>query len=158
LAEANPAICEEGLMSVTETLTRSTSNSAIAPIPGIKESTILDYIETLNAENYQACADLFAIDGVMYPPFEAGIVGREAIASFLQQEAQAMKLEPNQGIVRASEEGHLEIHVAGKVQTPLFGVNVAWLFLLNDRREIAATKIKLLASPQELLPLASLNQ
>jgi Nuclear transport factor 2 (NTF2) domain len=132
---------------------RSPSERTVEPIPGITEYTIARYFETLNTENYQACADLFAIDGIMYPPFEEGIVGREAIASFLQQEAKGMRLEPHQGTIQASEDGNLEVQVAGKVQTPLFGVNVAWLFLLNPQREIATTKIKLLASPQELLSL-----
>jgi Nuclear transport factor 2 (NTF2) domain len=132
---------------------RSPSDIAVEPIAGISEFTITRYFATLNTENYQACADLFAIDGIMYPPFEEGIVGREAIASFLQQEAKGMRLEPNQGIIQVLEDGNLEIQVSGKVQTPLFGVNVAWFFLLNSQREIAATRIKLLASPQELLSL-----
>jgi len=140
-------------MNGTESSMRSPSGSTIEPIAGITEFTITRYFATLNTENYQACANLFAIDGIMYPPFEEGIVGREAIASFLQQEAKGMRLEPNQGIVRASEDGNLEVQVSGKVQTPLFGVNVTWLFLLNPQREIIATKIKLLASPQELLSL-----
>lgn len=139
-------------MNGMETSMRSPQQT-IQQIAGITESTIIRYFDTLNTENYPACADLFATDGVMYPPFEEGIVGREAIASFLHQEAKGMKLEPSQGNTQALEDGCLEIQVVGKVQTPLFGVNVAWFFLLNTQQEIAATKIKLLASPQELLSL-----
>ncbi|MBE9016802.1 nuclear transport factor 2 [Chroococcidiopsis sp. CCALA 051] len=138
-------------MNRMEASTRSPQDT-VQQIAGITESTIIRYFDTLNTENYQACANLFATDGVMYPPFEEGIVGREAIASFLQREAQGMKLEPERGISQ-SVEGDLEVQVVGKVQTPLFGVNVSWFFLLNSQQEIAATKIKLLASPQELLSL-----
>lgn len=139
-------------MDRIETSTRSQQDTA-QQILGITEFTIIRYFDTLNTENYQACADLFATDGVMYPPFEEGIVGREAIASFLQHEAKDMRLEPERGIFQVVENGDLEVQVVGKVQTPLFGVNVSWFFLLNFQREIAATKIKLLASPQELLSL-----
>ena len=135
-----------------ETSTRSQQDTA-RQIAGITESTIVRYFDALNTENYQACADLFATNGMMYPPFEEGIVGREAIVSFLQQEAKGMKLEPERGVSQFLENGDLEVQVVGKVQTPLFGVNVSWLFLLNSQQEIAATKIKLLASPQELLSL-----
>ncbi|NHC36265.1 YybH family protein [Scytonema millei] len=139
-------------MNRMEASTRSQQDT-VQQITGITESTIVRYFDTLNTENYQACANLFATDGVMYPPFEAGILGREAIASFLQGEAQGMKLEPERGISQVVENGDLEVQVVGKVQTPVFGVNVSWFFLLNSQQEIAATKIKLLGSPQELLSL-----
>ena len=120
-------------------------------IEGITEPTILRYFETLNAGDFEAGAALFAPDGVMYPPFESGITGSAAIANYLQQEAQGMNLEPREGIINPVENDCLEVQVAGKVQTSLFGVNVSWLFVLNQQREILTTKIKLLASPQELL-------
>ena len=87
----------------------------------------------------------------MYPPFESGITGSAAIVNYLQQEAQGMNLEPREGIINPGENDCLQVQVAGKVQTSLFGVNVSWLFVLNQQREILTTKIKLLASPQELL-------
>lgn len=127
-------------------------NTAQLQIEGIAEPTILAYFGTLNAGDFQACSALFAADGVMYPPFETGIVG-EAIANYLQQEAQGMKLEPREGITKSLENDCLEVQVAGKVQTSLFGVNVSWLFVLNQQREIFTAKIKLLASPQELINL-----
>ena len=126
------------------------SAGAIA-IEGITEPTILRYFETLNAGDFEAGAALFAADGVMYPPFESGITGSAAIVNYLQQEAQGMNLEPREGIINFVENDCLEVQVAGKVQTSLFGVNVSWLFVLNQQREILTAKIKLLASPQELL-------
>ncbi len=122
-------------------------------IEGIAEPTILRYFQTLNAGEFEACAALFAAHGVMYPPFETGIEGSEAIVAYLQQEAQGMKLEPREGITKSLENDDLEVQVAGKVQTSWCGVNVSWLFVLNQQREIFSAKIKLLASPQELINL-----
>ena len=127
------------------------NGAAAIAIEGITEPTILRYFETLNAGDFEAGAALFAADGVMYPPFESGITGSAAIVNYLQQEAQGMNLEPREGIINPGENDCLQVQVAGKVQTSLFGVNVSWLFVLNQQREILTTKIKLLASPQELL-------
>jgi hypothetical protein len=107
----------------------------------------------LNASDFEACALLFAADGVIHPPFESGIVGPEAIAAYLYQEAQGIKLEPRQGVSQSLEGDRLEVQVTGKAQTSLFGVNVSWLFVLNQQCEISFAKIKLLASPQELINL-----
>ncbi len=122
-------------------------------IEGIEEPTILRYFETLNAGEFEQTAALFAPAGAMHPPFEAPVVGEDAIASYLQAEAPGMQLFPREGIAELLEDGQLMVQVSGKVQTPWFSVNVAWRFLLNSEREIASATIKLLASPQELLNL-----
>ena len=64
-----------------------------------------------------------------------------------------MKLYPREGIIETPEENHTQMQVNGQVQTPYFGVNVAWYFTLNPEGEILYTRIKLLASPKELLSL-----
>jgi hypothetical protein len=122
-------------------------------IEGITEPTVLHYFETLNTGDFEATAALFAADGIMRPPFESGIVGPDAIAAYLQQEAQGMKLEPRQGIAQSLDNEQIQAQVTGKVQTSWCGVNVSWLFVLNQQREITAATIKLLASPQELVNL-----
>jgi hypothetical protein len=122
-------------------------------IEGIIEPTILRYFETLNVGDFQATAALFADDGVMYPPFESGIVGPEAIAIYLQQEAENIKACPRQGIAETLENEEMQFQVIGKAETSWCGVNVKWLFILNRERQIIGAKIKLLASPQELLAL-----
>ncbi len=122
-------------------------------ISGISEPVIVRYFETLNAGNYDETASLFAPDGVMHPPFESGIVGLDAIAAYLKQEAQGIKAEPCQGIAENLDNNQIEFQVSGKAQTTWCGVNVMWLFVLNQQRQIQFTKIKLLASPQELLNL-----
>ncbi|MBC1214567.1 nuclear transport factor 2 family protein [Trichormus variabilis ARAD] len=131
----------------------SLPNIQIRSIVGITEPTILQYFATLNAGEFAATAALFAVDGVMYPPFESGIVGPDAIATYLQQEAQGIKADPQQGLLETSEDGQTLVQVSGKVQTSWCGVNVLWLFTLNPEKQITHTQIKLLASPQELLAL-----
>ncbi|WP_414755996.1 nuclear transport factor 2 family protein [Anabaena sp. CCY 9910] len=131
----------------------SLPNIQIRSIVGITEPTILQYFATLNAGEFAATAVLFAVDGVMYPPFESGIVGTDAIAAYLQQEAQGIKADPQQGIAEISEDGQTQVQVSGKAQTSWCGVNVLWLFTLNPEKQITHTQIKLLASPQELLAL-----
>ncbi|NJN58044.1 MAG: SnoaL-like domain-containing protein [Leptolyngbyaceae cyanobacterium SL_5_9] len=133
-------------MAVTPEIT-SPDESTIA---GISEPVIYRYFETLNLADFQATAALFAVEGVMHPPFDEEQVGEEAIAAYLQAEAKGMKFHPRQGIFETLEnETHYK--VAGTVQTPVFSVNVNWLFVLDAQSKILSVKIKLLASPQELL-------
>lgn len=121
-------------------------------IEGVTESVILDYFATMNAGDYQATSALFAESGSMQPPFEEPITGRSAIAHYLETEARGMQLAPKKGSAH-SENEQTNIQVTGKVQTAVFGVNVSWIFILNAQQEILFTRIKLLASPQELLNL-----
>ncbi|ARV62078.1 nuclear transport factor 2 [Nostocales cyanobacterium HT-58-2] len=122
-------------------------------ISGVTEPTILRYFETLNAGTFEKTAALFAEDGVMHPPFESGFVGRDAITHYLQQEAQDVKAFPREGVSETLDEEQIQFQVTGKAQTSWCGVNVLWTFILNQQKEILYTKIKLLASAQELLNL-----
>ncbi|BBD69397.1 nuclear transport factor 2 [Nostoc commune NIES-4072] len=126
-------------------------------IEGITETSVLRYFETLNAGEFEATAALFAQDGVMRPPFESDIVGTDAIAAYLKQEGQNIKAYPSTGIAEALENATIQVQVSGKAQTSWCTVNVLWLFILNQQRQISYTKIKLLASPQELLSLRREN-
>ncbi|MEC4868957.1 MAG: nuclear transport factor 2 family protein, partial [Jaaginema sp. PMC 1078.18] len=109
--------------------------------------------ETLNTGEFEATAALFAPTGELKPPFEDAIVGPEAIATYLEAEAQGLRSYPRQGEVVIQEDDTLEVQVRGKVRTSVFTVNVAWQFVLNPQRQITYARIKLLASPQELLNL-----
>ncbi|GAB1537898.1 hypothetical protein NUACC21_05530 [Scytonema sp. NUACC21] len=122
-------------------------------IEGVTEPTILSYFQTLNAGDFEQTAALFAEDGVMHPPFESGLVGRNAIVHYLQQEAQDLKAYPREGISEELDGEQIQFQVTGKAQTSWCGVNVLWFFTLNQQRQIVYTRIKLLASPQELLAL-----
>ena len=124
-------------------------------IAGITKPTVLRYFETLNAGDFEDTANLFAEDGVLHAPFEEPIIGSISIASYLKTEARGMQLEPQQGVSQILEDGNVEVQVSGRVQTSAFGINVAWLFLLNSDQKILSVTVKLLASPQELLNLRS---
>jgi hypothetical protein len=122
-------------------------------IEGIDEPIVYRYFQTLNAGEFQETAGLFSEGGVLIAPFEEGITGREAIEKYLNEEARGLLAYPRQGTREILENGSISIVVAGKVQTPLFGVNVRWTFQLTPESEIASVEVKLLASPQELLNL-----
>ena len=119
----------------------------------IKESVIANYFATINQEDFEQTASLFSKDGTLLAPFEKPLVGKEAIALYLTKEAKGMKLFPLQEIEEATQEDYKKIKIVGKVQTPFFSVNVSWYFTLNQANQIAIAKIKLIASPQELLGL-----
>ena len=135
-------------MNQTILIANTAAVSAINPV-------VQRYFETLNCGDFEATANLFAAEGVLNAPFEDPIVGVGAIALYLEAEAQGMQLEPQQAIIETLEDGNLEIKVSGKVQTPLFGVKVGWLFVLNPLGEMVSVTVKLLASTQELLSLRS---
>ena len=122
-------------------------------VEGVNEPRIFQYFQTMNAGQYDLTAALFAENGIMYPPFEEAIIGTEAIANYLHKEARGIKVHPRQGIIGNTESGNCRFQITGKVETPLFGVNALWDFDLNEKKEIASTKIKLLASPKELLSI-----
>ena len=117
------------------------------------ELMIEQYFEALNTEDYQAAASLFALDGALRPPFHEAIVGREAIAHYLEEEAKGIKLFPDQHTTQPLELGGTEHVITGKVQTPHFFVNASWHILLNAGSEIQSVKVKLLASLGELMNL-----
>jgi hypothetical protein len=123
-------------------------------IAGINKSAISDYFATVNQAEFVKTASLFAENGTLLPPFEKPIIGRANIAAYLSKAAKGIKIFPQQGICEI--ESDLQKHkVLGKVKTTLFSVNVAWYFTLSQEDKLATVKIKLLASPQELLSLQS---
>ncbi len=126
-------------------------------IEGIEESAIVNYFATINREEFELTAELFAEAGELLAPFEKPIIGKSAIASYLTKEAKGMQLLPKQGEKITKDELE-QIKVRGKVKTPLFSVNVAWYFSLNAQQQITQVQIELLASPQELLGLQSKKQ
>ena len=114
------------------------------------KNTILVYFTTINAEEFQTTAELFAQEGILYPPFESAVVGRKAIETYLAREAKGLKLSPDTITCIEKTEATL-YRIIGQVRTPLFSVNVAWEFQLNSQLEILLVKIELLAKLEELL-------
>ncbi|AFY53600.1 NTF2 domain-containing protein [Rivularia sp. PCC 7116] len=120
----------------------------------INEPTIQQYFKSLNAGDYDKTASLFAENGVMNPPFESGITGRNAILSYLNKEAVDIKAYPEtEAQSKVLEANQSQILVMGRVETPWFAINASWQFVLNENLQISDVKIKLLASMQELFSL-----
>lgn len=126
-------------------------------IEGMNNATVLNYMNNLNANDFDTLITLFAPDGALQPPFQRPIVGKDAIARFFQEECQNLKLIPERGVSEPAEDGYTQVKVTGKVQTPWFGaavgMNMAWRFLINPEGKIFFVAIDLLASPKELLNL-----
>ncbi|EKQ70985.1 NTF2 domain protein [Leptolyngbyaceae cyanobacterium JSC-12] len=127
-----------------------TEQSAIA---GLKEPVVSEYFQTLNAGNFTATSQLFAVDGALQPPFEEVVIGPEAIAAYLEQEARGIELQPQQAESTLLNNGCTEVEVVGKVHTPWFSVNVCWMFILSPTKEIFLVKVELLAGLQDLLQM-----
>jgi Orange carotenoid protein, N-terminal/Nuclear transport factor 2 (NTF2) domain len=136
---------------------KAAAPQAKVSITGIHNATVLSYMETMNAFDFQAAVALFAAEGALKPPFQEPIVGQKNILAYMRDECYGLKLLPEQGVSEPSDEGFTQIKVTGKVQTPWFGdrvgISLAWRFLLNPEGKILFVGIDVLASPQELLNL-----
>lgn len=62
------------------------ANRTQVTIEGIKEPTVLNYINNMNANDFEAAVALFAENGALPPPFQKPIVGREAILTYMREE------------------------------------------------------------------------
>ena len=126
-------------------------------ISGVTNPTVLNYMNLLNANDFDELIKLFAEDGALQPPFKRPIVGKDAVLKFFKEECPNLKLAPERGIVEPAEDGYTQIKVTGTVQTPWFGagvgMNMSWRFLLNSENKIFFVAIDLLASVNELLNL-----
>ncbi|MEB3331911.1 MAG: orange carotenoid-binding protein [Synechococcaceae cyanobacterium] len=127
-------------------------------IEGVQDETVINYMNLLNANDFDNLIELFLPDGALQPPFQRPIVGRDAVLRFFREDCQNLKLLPERGVVEPSDGGFTQIKVTGRVQTPWFGagvgMNVAWRFLLDPQGKIYFVAIDLLASPAELLKFA----
>jgi Orange carotenoid protein, N-terminal/Nuclear transport factor 2 (NTF2) domain len=127
-------------------------------IKGVDNATVLNYMNNMNANDFDALIELFTPDGALQAPFQRPIVGKDAVLRFFREDCQNLKLIPEQGVSEPAENGYTQIKVTGKVQTPWFGaevgMNMAWRFLLSPDNKIFFVAIDLLASPKELLNLS----
>jgi Orange carotenoid protein, N-terminal/Nuclear transport factor 2 (NTF2) domain len=139
------------------TVPQEVSKRTKVAIQGVTNATVLNYMDNLNANDFDALIELFLPDGALQPPFKRPIVGKENIFRFFKEECQNLKLIPQNGVTEPADGGYTQIKVTGKVQTPWFGGNVgmdiAWRFLINPEGKIFFVAIDLLASPKELLNL-----
>lgn len=119
------------------------------------EPTVERYFESFNAGIFEETAALFADEGQLQPPFEDPITGGEAIAAYLNAEAEGMQAYPKELEVEPSTGPLRRVIVRGQVTAIVFKVNTAWIFDLNEANQIQWVRVKLLASMQELLSLRS---
>jgi hypothetical protein len=137
--------------------TRTAPPVSSVKIDGITEPAVLGYIEAMNADNFDQAISLFTPDGALQPPFQKPIVGHQAIAKYMREEAQGLNMMPQKGICENLTDGSKQLKITGVVQTPWFGVtvgmNIAWRFLINPEGKIFFVAIDMLASPEELLNL-----
>ena len=150
----------DGYQTVAEPVAppKEMSQRTSVSIKGIDNPTVLNYMNNMNANDFDNLIKLFVEDGALQPPFQRPIVGKDNVYKFMREDCQNLKLMPEQGIVEPAEDGYTQIKVTGKVQTPWFGaavgMNMAWRFLLNPENKIYFVAIDLLASPKELMNLA----
>ena len=113
-------------------------------------SAVETYFRTLNQGQLDLAAALFSEKGQLIPPFDSPVVGRQAIADYLKQEATDMQFYPASETTQVLADGRLEVKVKGKVSTSAFSVKVVWNFIIADA-EIDLVMVNLLASLQELI-------
>ena len=134
---------------------------SVINIKNIQEPVIYKYFLSLNQRNFGGVAELFSAQGCLYPPFEKGICGREAICQYLQAEAIGIEAFPQSGTVEpdscferlCQQDSNFIYQILGYVKTSFFTVNVSWSIKLNPDREIVSVEVKLLAKLQDLLSL-----
>lgn len=114
---------------------------------------ITRYFEAFNANDFGAAAALFSDGGELCPPFESAVVGPEAIAHYLNQEAGQMTAHPDYLSIQDLGDG--ELCVGGQVDAIAFKVGVEWTFLFTEASEIKSLSIRLKASMKELLTMRS---
>lgn len=149
----------EGFDTISEPLVSPTAaaDRTQVSIENVDNPTVIEYMNLLNANDFDNLIELFLPDGALQPPFQKPIIGREAVLKFFQRDCQNLVLVPTKGVSEPSDGGFTQVKVTGKVQTPWFGagvgMDVAWRFLLNPDNKIFFVAIDLLASPKELLNL-----
>jgi len=119
----------------------------------LDQPVIQRYFHYLNSENYELVANLFAEEGVLYPPFDQPVVGPESITHYLKAEAINMAIEPLECVLKTASETETTYEVFGKVTTGLFSVNVGWLFTIDAANRLLEVRVKLLATLRELLKM-----
>ena len=117
-----------------------------------------EYFRSFNENQFEQTAALFAKEGALVPPFESPVVGEQAILAYLKKEASNITAFPKGWDMSKAEDNCTRVVVTGKVNAIVFKVNVAWYFAIATfnqpaQAKIKRVRIKLLASPAELLGL-----
>ncbi|MGF1567030.1 MAG: nuclear transport factor 2 family protein [Nodosilinea sp.] len=130
---------------------QSQPTAAATPHELTLDPLVQAYFDGFNSQDYGAVAALFGADGILIPPFEAGLVGAQAIQAYLHAEAAGMRARPLEVETQTLPDHSRQIIVKGRVATPLFTVSVGWGFVLRADHTLHQVEIRLLASLSELL-------
>ena len=145
------------LAEENEEIMKSTFNSQMAmvapkAIDSITNSTVLEYLSNMNANDFDAVVDLFVTGGALQPPFQLPIVGREQIKRYLEAECQNIRILPDQGLVSYQDDELTRMRVTGKMKTTWSGdssgLDMAWRFSLDAHNKISLVAIDLMSSHQ----------
>jgi bifunctional DNA-binding transcriptional regulator/antitoxin component of YhaV-PrlF toxin-antitoxin module len=74
------------------------SQRTAVKIEGVSNPTVLEYMNNLNANDFDALIALFVPDGALQPPFQKPIVGKDNVLRFFREECQNLKLIPERGV------------------------------------------------------------
>jgi hypothetical protein len=145
----NP-LAEENEEIMTSTFDSTMSMDAPQAIDSITNSTVLEYLSNMNANDFAAVVDLFVAGGALQPPFQLPIVGREKIRRYLEAECQNIKILPDQGLVSYQDDELTRMRVTGKMKTTWSGdssgLDMAWRFSLDAHNKISLVAIDLMSS------------
>ncbi len=137
---------------MTSTIDSAMTLLAPRAIESITNSTVLEYLSSMNANDFDAVVDLFVTGGALQPPFQQPIVGKEQILSYLEAECQNIKILPDQGLVSYQDDELTRMRVTGRMQTTWSGdspgLNMAWRFSLDSQNKISLVAIDLMSSPR----------
>ncbi|HBE17164.1 MAG TPA: Red carotenoid-binding protein, partial [Cyanobacteria bacterium UBA11367] len=65
---------------------KESSQRTKVTIEGIDNSTVLNYMNNMNANDFDALIELFTPDGALQPPFQRPIVGKDAVLRFFRED------------------------------------------------------------------------
>lgn len=118
--------------------------------PDLSTSAVDRYFQAMNEGRFRHTAHLFALEGILAPPFLPQIKGQRAIADYLEKAAQGISLTVFSKTSQRFRHARLQVDVQGRVKTCCFETDTAWTFLLNPDGSIALLQIKLHVSLQKL--------
>ncbi|MFG6104795.1 ketosteroid isomerase family protein [Leptothoe sp. EHU-05/26/07-4] len=118
-----------------------------------QSEVVLRYFTLFNRGEYQQVANLFTVEGSLYPPFEAPVIGPTKIRDYLVKEADGMSVSLLGAETCQLNSERLQVDVRGKVTALVFKVNVTWRFILAADNKIESVRINLVATLEELLKL-----
>ena len=111
------------------------------------------YFTFFNLGEYQRVAELFTPTGILYPPFESPVEGKDRILDYLLKEAEGMQVSLLSAETKAVEDNQLQVDLRGSVTALVFKVNVTWQFVVTDDSTIQSVRVDLVATLEELLKI-----